>query len=179
MNQAFVLFDRDGTLIEHVHHLVNPDLVEFKQDLSKSLLLLKQGGFKFGMVSNQSVIARGLATSSEVEKINSKIINFLQPLGVTFDFVYYCPHLSGTGCDCRKPNIGLGLKAISEHNLDPTQSYMVGDQESDALFGKKLGCRTVQLQGNGEKSLYADYHSETLERAAKWILAQNQRRVFE
>lgn len=171
MNQAFVLFDRDGTLIEHKHHLVNPDFVEFKQDLFESLQLLKQAGFKFGIISNQSVIARGLATSSDVEIINSKIINYLQPLGITFDFIYYCPHLPTAGCDCRKPDIGLGLKAISEHHLDPTQSYMVGDQESDVLFGKKLGCTTVQLQGIAEKSVYADYHSETLTRAAKWILA--------
>jgi histidinol-phosphate phosphatase family protein len=170
VNQAFVLFDRDGTLIEHKHHLVNPDLVEFKQDLFESLHLLKQAGFKFGMISNQSVIARGLATSSDVEIINSKISDFLQPLGIKFDFIYYCPHLPITGCKCRKPDIGLGLKAISEHQLDPAQSYMVGDQESDVLFGKKLGCTTVQLQGNAEKSVYADYHSETLVSAAKWIL---------
>ena len=27
VNRAFILFDRDGTLIEHVHHLVDSDLV--------------------------------------------------------------------------------------------------------------------------------------------------------
>jgi histidinol phosphatase-like enzyme len=47
---------------------------------------------------------------------------------------------------------------------------MVGDQESDLIFGKNLGCRTVQVQGNAKKSPFADYYSATLEDAANWIL---------
>ena len=172
MGEAFVLFDRDGTLIEHVHYLVNSDLVQFKDDLQTSLLLLKDGGFKFGVISNQSVIARGLATVSDVERINTKIKKFLSPIGIEFDFVYYCPHLPNSGCECRKPGVALGLKAISEHNLEPSQSFMVGDQESDVLFGRHLGCKTVQVRGDADKSQYADYYSESLEEAARWILSE-------
>ena len=172
VNRAFILFDRDGTLIEHVHHLVDSDLVKFKSDLGESLILLKDAGFRFGVVSNQSVIARGLADRSNVEEINRKIINFLWRIGIRFDFFYFCPHLPNSKCECRKPNLGLGLKAISEHQLDPAQSFMVGDQESDVLFGKNLGCKTVQIQGNSEKCHFADYYSETLVDAAMWILSE-------
>ena len=56
MKQAFVIFDRDGTLIEHVPHLVDPELVQIKEDLGKALLLLQSYDFKFGIISNQSVI---------------------------------------------------------------------------------------------------------------------------
>jgi histidinol-phosphate phosphatase family protein len=176
MKQAFVIFDRDGTLINHVHHLVNPELVQIKKDLGKALQLLQNYDFKFGIISNQSVIGRGLATNLDVASVNSKIIEFLKPLGIVIDFVYFCPHLPDGGCGCRKPEIGLGQRAIDEHHLDPSVSYMVGDQESDMIFGRNLGCNTIQLQGGADKSAFADYYSDTLEGAARWIMAEKDRK---
>lgn len=176
MKQAFVLFDRDGTLIEHVHHLVDPELVQIKKDLGKALQLLQNYDFKFGIISNQSVIGRGLATDLDVALVNSKIIEFLKPLGIVIDFVYFCPHLPDGGCGCRKPEIGLGQRAIDEHYLDPSVSYMVGDQESDMIFGRNFGCNTIQLQGGADKSAFADYYSDTLEGAARLIMAEKDRK---
>jgi histidinol-phosphate phosphatase family protein len=176
MKQAFVIFDRDGTLINHVHHLVNPELVQIKKDLGKALQLLQNYDFKFGIISNQSIIGRGLATNLDVASVNSKIIEFLKPLGIVIDFVYFCPHLPDGGCGCRKPEIGLGQRAIDEHHLDPSVSYMVGDQESDMIFGRNLGCNTIQLQGGADKSAFADYYSDTLEGAARWIMAEKDRK---
>ena len=178
MKQAFVVFDRDGTLIDHVHHLVDPELVQMKEDLVKALQLLRKFDFKFGVISNQSVIGRRLATNLDVESVNSKIIEFIKPLGIDIDFVYFCPHLPDAGCSCRKPEIGLGLKAIHEHQLDPSISFMVGDQESDMIFGRNLGCKTVQLKGGAGKSAFADYYSDTLEGAARWIVAEIDRKGF-
>ncbi len=174
LNRAFVLFDRDGTLIEHMHYLIDPDLVQFKNDLQSSLQRLEKAGYRFGIISNQSVVGRGLASTSDVERVNTKITDFLKPFGIIFDFVYFCPHLPGIGCGCRKPAISFGLKAIAEHQLDPSQSFMVGDQETDLLFGKNLGCTTIQVQGNAAKSSFADYYSETLEGVAKWILTKKE-----
>ena len=175
MKHAYVIFDRDGTLIKHVQHLVSPDLVQFKNGLGAALQLLHNADFRFGIISNQSVIGRGLATHLDVEMINARIIEFLKLLGISLDFVYYCPHLPTEGCKCRKPEIGLGHKAMNEHNLDPKISFMVGDQESDMLFGRDLGCKTIQLQGDAKKSHFADYYSDTLESAAKWILTEKDR----
>lgn len=175
MKKAFVLFDRDGTLIEHVHHLTDPDLVQFKPDLQMSLQMLEKAGYRFGIITNQSVVGRGLATLTEIQKVNTRIIDYLKPLGIIFDFVYFCPHLPSRGCECRKPAISLGLKAVAEHQLVPSLSFMVGDQESDILFGRDLGCTTIQVKGNAQKSLFADYYSETLESAANWILTKKEK----
>jgi len=174
LGKAFVLFDRDGTLIEHVHHLTDPDLVEFKPDLQTSLQALAKEGYRFGIITNQSVVGRGLATDADVKKINARILDFLMPFGIVFDFIYVCPHLPMTRCECRKPATSLGLKAVAEHQLDPSQSFMIGDQESDVLFGRNLGCSTIQIKGNAQKSSFADYYSDTLEIAAKWILTKKE-----
>ncbi len=167
----FVIFDRDGTLIEHVHHLVDPSLVKLKPGLVPALLKLHQSGFRFGIITNQSVIARGLATSFEVNQINRVITNFLEPWGILFDFVYICPHLPSEGCLCRKPAIELGLRAIREHHIIPNTSFMVGDRESDMEFAKELGFRGVQLSSEMKSSPSSDYCTDTLDDAANWILS--------
>ena len=175
LNRAYVLFDRDGTVIEHVHHLVDVELVQFKRDLGTSLKLLQEAGFRFGIISNQSVIGHGLATHLEVEEINMRIVKYLHSIGIKIDFFYFCPHTPQDKCNCRKPEIGLGHRAVIEYGLSPADSFMVGDQESDMVFSKNLGCRSIQLAGNAEISQFADYYSDTLENAAKWILAQTVR----
>jgi D-glycero-D-manno-heptose 1,7-bisphosphate phosphatase len=167
----FVIFDRDGTLIEHVPHLADPREVRFKPDLISGLTELRNAGFVFGIVTNQSVVARGLATLEQVEEINSIILNHTAKYGLKFEFVHLCPHSPNDGCGCRKPNIDLGLRAIKDFNLSPKISYVVGDQESDMVFGRNLGCRVVQVKGNAEKSDLADYYSDDLDCAADWIIS--------
>ena len=176
MNSPFVMFDRDGTLIEHVHHLVNPNLVRLKPGVVSALMKLHQSGFKFGIISNQSVIARGLATLDEVNQINKLIISALEPWGIFFEFIYICPHLPSEGCLCRKPAIALGLRAIREHQIVPNSSYMVGDRESDMEFAKELGFSAIQLKSDTEKCHLSDYYSDTLDDAANWILTRINRK---
>ena len=72
-NLSFVIFDRDGTLIEHVHQLVDPSVVKLKLELVSALFKLFKYGFRFGIRTNQSIFAQRIATSFEADQIN-KII---------------------------------------------------------------------------------------------------------
>jgi histidinol-phosphate phosphatase family protein len=173
MKSAFVIFDRDGTLIEHVHYLTDPNLVKFKQDLIPALSKLQKIGFSFGIITNQSVIGRRMADFNTVNKINNKIIDFLKENGITIVFMLICPHTPVENCKCRKPKTSLGIRAQNEFGVDPTKSFVVGDQESDMEFGKNLGCTVVQVRGNAGFSPLADKHSDTLYEAAMWIIQES------
>lgn len=148
MKSPYVIFDRDGTLIEHVHHLVDPDLVAFKSDLITALTSLAKANFKFGIVTNQSVIGRRLATLERVEEINSKITAYLNTFGLRMEFIAICPHLPDDGCRCRKPELMLGLEAAKKYQIDLAKSYIVGDQEGDFIFGRNLGCKVIQIRSD-------------------------------
>ena len=87
MKDPYVIFDRDGTLIEHIHHLVDPNLVAFKNGMVEALTKLKEHGFKFGIISNQSVIGRGLASLETVNEINKKITDNLSLHNIEMQFV--------------------------------------------------------------------------------------------
>lgn len=173
MPKAFVIFDRDGTIIDHIHHLRDPGSVRIKSDLVQSLVRLQAVGLSFGLITNQSIIARGLATHEEVANINNIILKQLSDRGIYFEFVYVCPHMPADGCECRKPRIELGLRAMNEHEMDPTLSYVIGDQESDLIFAKTLGCTAIQVLGKAEQSGYADYYSSSLSDAATWIIGKS------
>jgi len=173
LSKAFVIFDRDGTVIDHVHHLKDPNSVKVKEDLVESLKRLQSVGFRFGLITNQSIIGRGIATHEQVARVNNVIFQQLSKEGIYFEFVYVCPHMPVDGCECRKPRIGLGLQAIIEHRMAPALSYVIGDQESDLLFAKTLGCKAIQVLGKEETSEHADYYSATLKDAVSWIIEQS------
>ena len=56
MKTPFVIFDRDGTLIEHVHYLIDPNLVKFKEDIIPSLTITAQAERAFSMWPNKGEI---------------------------------------------------------------------------------------------------------------------------
>jgi D,D-heptose 1,7-bisphosphate phosphatase len=171
MSNPFVIFDRDGTLIKHIHYLSDPDGVELSTNLILGLELLKERGFKFGIISNQSIINRGLATMAQVDSVNSKVIELLKRAGLKIEFTYYCPHVPEESCSCRKPEPELGLVAIDNYQIDKSRSFMVGDQLSDVTFGHAIGFKAIQVGKTLKKIKAADFVTDDILSAAHWIIS--------
>lgn len=53
-------------------------------------------------------------------------------------------------CDCRKPKPGIILTVAKDFNIDLTQSWMIGDSESDVMIGKNTGCSTALIGLTGK-----------------------------
>jgi len=69
------------------------------------------------VVSNQSGVARGYFPELLVLEVNELMKLALAKDGARLDGIYYCPHISADGCDCRKPNIGMMQRAERELGL--------------------------------------------------------------
>ena len=72
--------------------------------------------------------------------------------GVYVDDIFICPHHPDKGfegevaaykvnCDCRKPKPGLLLHAAAKYNIDLSESFMVGDSDSDRKAAETAGCK--------------------------------------
>jgi D-glycero-D-manno-heptose 1,7-bisphosphate phosphatase len=48
-----------------------------------------------------------------------------------------CVHRPKDGCSCRKPEAGMLLQLAKKYDIDLSQSYMNGDQETDICAGEK------------------------------------------
>ena len=171
--QKFVFFDRDGTLIEHIHYLDNPDLVKLKNDAIPAMTILKMESFKFGVITNQSVIGRRLSTVEKVNSVNKKLVSLLNREEIDLEFIEICPHAPIENCICRKPAPKLGLDAISKFDIDVSNSFMIGDALSDIEFGIKLGFKTILLSSLDSTIGVAHFVTNSLLSASQWIVSEN------
>jgi len=53
--------------------------------------------------------------------------------------VYICPHGPDEGCDCRKPEPGLILRAAEELGFDLGKAVVIGDAARDIQAGARAG----------------------------------------
>ncbi|NEN94796.1 MAG: HAD-IIIA family hydrolase [Moorea sp. SIO1F2] len=150
-----IFLDRDGTLIKHVHHLCNPEDVELEPTAVSALSLLREAGFACVVVTNQSVVGRGMLSLKGLESIHARLEMLLHDQGIGIDAIYYCPHVPQTSdltqiehID-RKPGPGMLLRAAQEMGLSISQSWMIGDSISDVLAGANAGCKgSCLIQSN-------------------------------
>ena len=167
----FVIFDRDGTLIKHVRYLNKIEQVIFAEGVFHSLKKLTVNNYRLGVITNQSLINRKLGTFEQVNLVNSFIEEQLRLSSIEIEFILVCPHTPEEKCNCRKPNQKFMDFAINQFGLDTNTSFMVGDSDSDMEFGKKGGCKTIQITENQASSEYADYVSKNLIEACEVILS--------
>ena len=151
MHKAIFL-DKDGTLVDNSGYPQEiPSDILLEDEVLDGLYFLQQRGFKLIIISNQSWIAKGRLSKKEVEDIFRSVVQRLESLGITLHGYYYCPHKASDECSCRKPNIGLFLRAAQEHGIQLEQSFMIGDMEDDILAGKNAGVKTVLVRtGRGK-----------------------------
>jgi D-glycero-D-manno-heptose 1,7-bisphosphate phosphatase len=169
----YVIFDRDGTLIKHVDYLNRIDQVMFSEGIFGSLKKLTLENYRIAIITNQSLINRKLGTHNQVNIVNDFIKEQLNSNSIRVEFILVCPHTPEEKCNCRKPEQEFMNYAISKFGLDANASFMVGDAESDMEFGKKGGCKTIQICPSKKRSIYADYVCDNLKEACEIILSKS------
>ncbi|OOL75139.1 D,D-heptose 1,7-bisphosphate phosphatase [Enterococcus faecium] len=154
--QKAIFLDRDGTINKYVGFLRNAEEFELIDGVSEAIKIINSLGFLCIVITNQPVIARGEVTVDELNSIHNKLETMLGHAGGFLNGIYYCPHHPHKGyagevielkidCNCRKPKPGLLLEASKDFNINLSQSFMVGDSESDVIAGKNAGCKTVLI----------------------------------
>lgn len=184
-----VFLDRDGVLIEDVDLLVREHQIQLLPGVPAALQQLKAAGFRLVVVSNQTVVARGLATELDVRRLQAAVAQAIVARGgPDLDGFYFCPHHPNAtlpayriDCPCRKPRPGLLRQAALDGQLELSASFMVGDRLTDVAAGKRAGCRTIWLRTGQhlapliqtaeplEPNLVPNFTCDTLAAAARWI----------
>jgi D-glycero-D-manno-heptose 1,7-bisphosphate phosphatase len=157
LKRPAVFLDRDGTIIRQVELLHGPREVVLLRGAAKAIRGLNEADLFVAVITNQPVVARGIATQDEVANIHDLINRRLNRQGAHIDAFYFCPHHPNATieayrriCECRKPSPGMILRAASDHNLDISSSVMIGDTTQDVLAGFQAGLSTILVQtGHG------------------------------
>jgi D-glycero-D-manno-heptose 1,7-bisphosphate phosphatase len=149
-----VFLDRDGTVIELVDYLSDPDQVRLIPGAAGALKRLRAAGFTCVVVSNQSGVGRGMFAEEAVHAVHAAMARRLAAEGAAVDAVEFCPAAppapGETEHPDRKPNPGMLLRAARRLNLDLGASWMVGDSVVDVRAGAAAGCRGCVLVRTGK-----------------------------
>jgi len=166
LNKA-VFFDKDGVLNADISFEKNYSKEAIYPEASSVISLCKKAGYKTVMVTNQTVISRGILSKNELQKKLVLFQNYLKEFdsSAIFDAVYFCPHHPNASlleykvlCECRKPKPGMLLQASRELNIDLSQSFMIGDRVSDITAAHLAGCKSILLKSgmHQKKSIETD-----------------------
>lgn len=154
--QKAIFLDRDGTINKYIGFLRDTDEFELIDGAAEAIKRINASGYLAIVVTNQPVIARGELSWEELDEIHNKMETLLGIGGAYLDGIYFCPHHPHKGyegevaelkidCDCRKPKSGMLIQAAEDLNIDLSNSWMVGDSESDIKAGKAAGCKTALI----------------------------------
>ncbi|MEO9576824.1 MAG: HAD family hydrolase [Tateyamaria sp.] len=144
--------DRDGTIIELVHHLNDPADVRLIDGAGAAIARLRSKGWPVVIITNQSVIGRGKLTEAGLAEIHTEVRRQLAQYDADVDGIYFCALAPGVKDptviedQMRKPGPGMLVQAAAEMDLDLEASWMVGDAVSDMLAGRNAGCHTILVR---------------------------------
>ena len=161
MKDKIIFIDRDGTLIEEPkdEQVDSIEKVKLLKNVIPSLLMLKNAGYKFIIVSNQDGLGTNKFPLKKFKEAHQYIIELFLSQGIKFDQEFFCPHKDNDNCKCRKPLTGLLNKFLANSNFDKKLSAVIGDRDTDIELATNLGIRgykisdetnlTVSLSGDG------------------------------
>jgi D-glycero-D-manno-heptose 1,7-bisphosphate phosphatase len=188
MSRRAVFLDRDGTvMVERGYFVRAEDLTVFPWS-GDAIRCLNRAGFAVVVITNQSAVARGLIDEPFVHDTHARLDARLSPARI--DAYYYCPHLPDArearyrlACRCRKPGPLMIEQACRELDLDPAQSWTVGDRWLDVACGRAAGTHTILVRtGHGaheevrvRTDVRADAILNNLMEAVSWILRSSVR----
>ena len=167
-----VFLDRDGTINvnkpEYVHKI--EDFIFIPGALT-ALKKLSETEYKIIIVTNQSGIARGYYNAKDLARLNQWLLKKLKENGIRIDKIYFCSHGPDDGCLCRKPKIGMFLKAVRDFKINLSKSWIIGDGKTDIVAGKNANVKTIKIGSRMPKSvrLEPNYYAKNILEAVKII----------
>lgn len=159
MKKRGLFLDRDGVVnVNHgyVHTIDDFQFIDGIFDLTR---MAYEKNYVICIVTNQAGIGRGYYSEEEFNILTDWMCARFRMEGSLISKVYYSPYhpIYGIGKykkdDCsRKPHPGMLLDAISEFNIDPTLSILIGDKVTDIQAGIAASIGTNIYLGEADTS---------------------------
>ncbi len=150
-DKTWTLFlDRDGVINDKKEndYIKNWEEFSFTFKARESLAILSTFFDKIFIVTNQRGVGKGLMSEKDLILIHEKMVKSIKKKSGRIDKIYYCIDTLDSS-EFRKPNIGMALKAkLDFPSIDFRSSLMIGDSESDMIFGKKMGMTCFMINSN-------------------------------
>lgn len=157
MKRKILFIDRDGTLIKEppvTFQVDNINQLEFLPGVIRNLYnICRTNEYTLVMVTNQD----GLGTESFPEErfwpIQNLIIRTFYSESIHFYKVHIDKSFPYENKPTRKPGVGMLTEYLNNPNFDISNSFVIGDRNTDMLLAKNLGCKGIFLKNYEEPDL--------------------------
>ncbi|MCF8224507.1 MAG: HAD family hydrolase [Bacteroidales bacterium] len=150
MNKAIFL-DRDGVINNPRKNYYVYKVGDFvlNRGVTEALKCFQERDYMLIVITNQGGISKGKYTVEDVEGLHAHMVQELAASGIDLTAVYFCPHHNKReNCLCRKPKPLMLEKAIARFDIDPDQSWFIGDKKTDVEAGRQAGVKTIRIRKN-------------------------------
>ena len=135
-----VLLDRDGVLNEDRDDYVkSPDELVVYPGAPAAVARLNRAGVKVAVVSNQSVVGRGIIAPERLDEIHARLTARLAADGAALDALLFAPDHPERATERRKPGAGMLREAMARFHAAPADTVMIGDQPTDVEAARRAG----------------------------------------
>jgi D-glycero-D-manno-heptose 1,7-bisphosphate phosphatase len=147
-----VLIDRDGVINEDRPDAVKSveELVIFPRALEAFALFARQG-FTCAIVTNQSVVGRGIISSVTLDRIHNHLCDSVKSHGGHIDSLFVCTDPPDHATYRRKPKPGMLKEALAQYGVEASDTPFIGDALTDLEAAHAAHCIPyLVLTGKGE-----------------------------
>jgi D-glycero-D-manno-heptose 1,7-bisphosphate phosphatase len=155
--------DRDGVIIRDFGYVHKADDLVFIDGAAAAIRRLNDAGFQVIVVTNQSGVARGYFSEDVLNGFHGHMLTELQKQGARIDHIYYCPYHPEAVVEAyradhpdRKPAPGMVLRAIADHDVDVSRSFLIGDNLTDIYAAEAAKIPGFLFAGEGDLSAFLD-----------------------
>jgi D-glycero-D-manno-heptose 1,7-bisphosphate phosphatase len=152
-----VLIDRDGVINEELQGYVkSPEELHILEPALEGLALLKRSGFTCVVITNQSVVGRGIISMDTLNRIHKYMRAAVKARGGDIDDVIACTDRPDHATYRRKPAPGMLLEAMEKYRALPASTPFIGDAPTDMEAAHAAGCpRYLVMTGKGRDTARA------------------------
>jgi len=141
------LLDRDGVINrERADYVKQWSEFEFLPGALPALQRLATLNLPILVISNQSVIGRGLVSRETIHLIHRQAQDVIEKHGGRIDGFFVCPHHPDEKCACRKPKPGLLVEAANRFELKLADCIFIGDAITDFQAAQAAGCQSILVE---------------------------------
>jgi len=149
-----VLIDRDGVINHEIEgYVTSKEALQLLPASLEGLAMLHQAGFTCVVITNQSVVGRGMITAQQLDEIHEYMRQEVAKHGGRITQVIACTDHPASATHRRKPNPGMLQEALETYHANPQDTIFIGDSLSDMQAAFAAGCkRYLVLTGKGKKT---------------------------
>ena len=150
IDSSWTLFlDRDGVINQRKMggYITSKDSFVFEEGVFEAMQVFSTSFQYVFVVTNQQGIGKGIMTEADLTDIHLFMVEEVEKKGGKITQCYYAPELKDSPNSSRKPSPVMALKAKNDFtSVDFNKAIMIGDTDSDILFGKALNMKTVRVK---------------------------------